>query len=91
MTDSRLARYLFTAISCVEYGPFHSTFLVSAILPCTPVDAPTRSAMRIIAPIRTELICDGFIIRLVFGESRYEKAANAIPARNTPPIMNLEL
>ena len=34
---------------------------------------------------------DGFIIRLVFGESRYEKAANAIPARHTPAITNLEL
>ena len=55
------------------------------------MDEPTSNAIRIIAPIRTELIREGLRILFVFGESKYEKAAKATPARKTPRIINLEL
>ena len=55
------------------------------------MDEPTSNAIRIIAPIRTEFIREGLRILFVFGESKYEKAAKATPARKTPPMINLEL
>ena len=61
------------------------------MLPWIPVDAPTSNPIRMIAPIRTEFIREGLRILFVFGESKYEKAAKATPARKTPPMINLEL